>query len=133
MEKHHEAMLEHVTEIFHRYDNITDRKRPFRNKLDHTLRVLAWVRRIAEEEGGDLELLTTCAIFHDVGYTVDPPNHPAVSARMCDEYLAARGFDEADCTLVGRLIWEAATEFETKADEIRAQVADLVTRHPIYE
>lgn len=104
MEKHHEAMLEHVTEIFHRYDNITDRKRPFRNKLDHTLRVLAWVRRIAMEEGGDLELLTTCAIFHDVGYTVDPPNHPAVSARMCDEYLAARGFDEEYRAAARRII-----------------------------
>ena len=93
MEKHHQAMLEYVTAIFHQSDDMTDPKRPFRNKLDHTLRVLAWVRRIAEEEGGDLELLTTCAIFHDVGYTVDPPNHPAVSARMCDEYLEAHGFD----------------------------------------
>jgi len=94
MEKHHQAMLEHVTEVFHQYDDVTDRKRPFRNKLDHTLRVLAWVRRIAMEEGGDLERLTTCAIFHDVGYTVDPPNHPAVSAQMCDQYLFAHGFDE---------------------------------------
>ena len=47
--------------------------------------------------------------------------------------VTSRGFDEADCKEVGRLIWQTATEFESRGEEIRTRVAELTARHPIYE
>lgn len=45
----------------------------------------------------------------------------------------SRGFREEDMTVIGRLIWETATEFEGKADAIRAEVAQLCMKYPLYE
>ena len=63
------------------------------------------------------------------------PEKPFVTSgiRVGTPAVTTRGFDEADCALVGRLMWQAATEFDSKADEIRAQVAELTGKHPIYE
>ena len=63
------------------------------------------------------------------------PEKPFVTSgiRVGTPAVTTRGFDESDCALVGKLIWQAATEFETKADDIRAQVAELTGKHPIYE
>jgi HD superfamily phosphodiesterase len=93
MDEAHRAMLAFATDIFTQGGGIVDPRHPFRDKIGHTRRVIAWVERIAPEEGGDLDLLTTCAIFHDLGYTVSPAEHPAVSAVLCDRYLAGHGYD----------------------------------------
>ncbi len=63
------------------------------------------------------------------------PEKPFVTSgiRVGTPAVTTRGFTEADCALVGKLIWETATDFENKADAIRAQVAELVGKHPIYE
>jgi len=63
------------------------------------------------------------------------PEKPFVTSgiRVGTPAVTARGFDEADCALVGKLMWQAATDFDAKADEIRAQVAALTEKHPIYE
>jgi len=45
----------------------------------------------------------------------------------------SRGFREEDMAVIGRLIWQAATEFEGKADAIRAEVAQLCMKYPLYE
>lgn len=43
---------------------------PFRSRYHHTIRVLHWCFRLAEEETEiDEEALYTAAIFHDIGYT----------------------------------------------------------------
>lgn len=44
-----------------------------------------------------------------------------------------RGFDEEDMKVVGNLIWQAATDFEAQADAIRAKVAELTAKHPLYD
>ena len=36
-------------------------------------------------------------------------------------------------TVIAELMAEAATDFEAKADSIRARVGELCARHPIYE
>ena len=63
------------------------------------------------------------------------PEKPFVTSgiRVGTPAVTTRGFDEKDCTLVGKLIWQTATEFDTRADDIRAQVAELTSSHPIYE
>ena len=38
-----------------------------------------------------------------------------------------------DMKLIGQLIWETATEFDTKQDEIRAAVASITDKYPMYE
>ena len=93
MDQSHRAMLAYVTQIFRQSGGIPDPRHGIRDKIGHTRRVVAWVERIAPAEGGDLDLLTTCAIFHDLGYTVSPAEHPAVSAVLCDRYLADHGYD----------------------------------------
>jgi glycine hydroxymethyltransferase len=35
--------------------------------------------------------------------------------------------------VIARLIWLTATEFESKADEIRAEVAKICAKYPLYE
>lgn len=46
--------------------------------------------------------------------------------------VTSRGFTEADMDKVAEYIALAATDFEAKADEIRAGVAELTLMHPIY-
>ena len=45
----------------------------------------------------------------------------------------SRGFKEEDMAVIARLMWQTATGFETKADEIRAEVARLTAKYPLYE
>lgn len=63
------------------------------------------------------------------------PEKPTVTSgiRVGTPAATSRGFTEEDMAIIGRLIWRTATEFETKADDIRAQVAELTAKHPLYE
>ena len=63
------------------------------------------------------------------------PEKPFVTSgiRVGVPAATTRGFDEEDMKVVGRLIWQAATDFEAQADAIRAKVAELTTKHPLYE
>ena len=47
--------------------------------------------------------------------------------------VTSRGFVEADMDLVAEYITLAATDFEAKADYIRAGVAELTAKYPIYK
>ena len=44
-----------------------------------------------------------------------------------------RGLKEEDMTLIGKLIWRAATDFEGNQDELRAAVASITEKYPLYE
>ena len=52
--------------------------------------------------------------------------------RVGSPAVTSRGFVEADMDKVAEYIALAATEFETKADYIRAGVAELTAKYPIY-
>lgn len=52
--------------------------------------------------------------------------------RVGSPAVTSRGFVEADMDRVAQYIAWAAADFEAKADEIRAGVADLTASHPIY-
>ena len=63
------------------------------------------------------------------------PEKPFVTSgiRVGTPAVTTRGFQEEDMKVIGRLMWETATEFETKADAIRAEVAQLTAKYPLYE
>ena len=63
------------------------------------------------------------------------PEKPFVTSgiRVGVPAATTRGFDEEDMKVVGNLIWQAATDFEAQADAIRAKVAELTAKHPLYD
>ena len=63
------------------------------------------------------------------------PEKPFVTSgvRIGTPAATTRGLKEEDMTLLGRLIWQTATDFERKADDIRAAVASITEKYPLYE
>ena len=62
------------------------------------------------------------------------PEKPFVTSgvRIGTPAVTSRGFKEADMKEIGKLIKLTATDFESKADEIRERVTALVKAHPLY-
>ncbi len=62
------------------------------------------------------------------------PEKPFVTSgvRIGTPAVTSRGFNEEDMVEVGKLIKLTATEFDTRADEIRERVTALVKKHPLY-
>ena len=63
------------------------------------------------------------------------PEKPFVTSgiRVGTPAATTRGFKEEDMKVIGRLMWETATQFDTKADAIRAEVKALTDQYPLYE
>ena len=63
------------------------------------------------------------------------PRSPFVTSgvRIGTPAVTSRGLKEEDMAVIAECIWDAATDFEAKADEIRAKVAKLCEAHPIYQ
>lgn len=62
------------------------------------------------------------------------PESPFITSgiRIGTPAVTTRGFKEEDMVKIGRLIRLTATDFKNKADEIRAEVAELCEAHPLY-
>ena len=62
------------------------------------------------------------------------PEKPFITSglRLGTPAATSRGLNEEDFRLVGRLICETAVHYETKADDIRAQVVALTEKYPLY-
>ncbi len=62
------------------------------------------------------------------------PRSPFVTSgvRIGTPAVTSRGLVESDMEEIAHLIWLAATDFENKADEIRAAVTKICDRYPIY-
>jgi len=62
------------------------------------------------------------------------PQSPFVTSgiRLGTPAVTSRGFNEADMDKVAELIYLTATEFDTKADAIKAEADALCARYPIY-
>ncbi len=66
------------------------------------------------------------------------PNNPASpfvtsGIRIGTPAVTTRGLKEEDMKTISHLIKLAVTDFDTKADEIRAAVNEICSRYPIYE
>ena len=65
----------------------------------------------------------------------DDPQSPFVTSgiRVGVPAATSRGLREEDMKVIGQLIWKTATECDTKQDEIRAAVAEITAKYPLYE
>jgi len=63
------------------------------------------------------------------------PRSPFVTSgvRIGTPAITTRGLKEEDMPKIAECIWLAATDFENKADEIRASVTEICGRYPIYQ
>ena len=63
------------------------------------------------------------------------PEKPFVTSglRLGTPAATSRGLNEEDFRLVGKLICQTAMEYDTRADEIRAQVVALTEKYPLYQ
>ena len=62
------------------------------------------------------------------------PRSPFVTSgvRIGTPAITSRGLVESDMAEIARLIWLTATDFENKAEEIRAAVVKICEKYPIY-
>ena len=81
------------------------KSQPFRNRFEHTTRVLTWAHRIYEVEGGDFDIITLAILFHDTGWS-DTVDHALIGAELAETYLLGKGIDP---NLVGRIASAART------------------------
>ena len=63
------------------------------------------------------------------------PEKPFVTSgiRVGTPAVTTRGFGVEEMKVIGSLIWQTATDFDAKADAIRAAVADMCAKHPLYQ
>lgn len=63
------------------------------------------------------------------------PRSPFVTSgvRIGTPAVTSRGLVEGDMEKIAELIWLAATDFEAKADYIRAEVTKICDKYPLYE
>ena len=63
------------------------------------------------------------------------PEKPFVTSgiRVGTPAATTRGFKEADMEVIASIMWRTATDFEGRQDELRAQVAQLTGKYPLYE
>jgi len=81
-------------------DNQNRKSQPFRNRFEHTMRVLKWAHRIHQVEGGNLEVITLAIFFHDSGWS-DTIDHALVGAKLAEKYLLE---NVVDPILVDRVV-----------------------------
>ncbi|MDR3765867.1 MAG: serine hydroxymethyltransferase [Butyricicoccus sp.] len=62
------------------------------------------------------------------------PESPFVTSglRVGTPAVTTRGFGEPEMLRIAGFIWQTATDFDAKADEIRANVTEMCSRFPIY-
>ena len=63
------------------------------------------------------------------------PEKPFVTSgiRVGTPAVTTRGFGVEEMKVIGSLIWQTATDFDAKADAIRAAVADMCAKYPLYQ
>ena len=62
------------------------------------------------------------------------PESPFVTSgqRIGTPAVTTRGFGKPEMLHIAEFIWQAATDFDNKADEIRRNVCEICSRFPIY-
>lgn len=93
------------------------------------------LRDLGELTGKELEQrLDAVRITANKNKVPGDPRSPFQTSglRVGSPAVTSRGFTESDMDRVAQYIVWAAEDFEHRADDIRAGVAELVERHPIY-
>ena len=113
-----EASLEAMQLI----SNLNRKSQPFRNRYDHTMRVLNWARRIHKIEGGNIEIITLAILFHDSGWS-DTVDHALVGAELAEKYLLKNNVDPV---LVNRITSAAQTHNKRKGSQADLPIENLI-------
>ena len=102
----YEKMIDYVKGILENAHIMPDEKTfPFRNRFEHSMRVLEWAKRINKKEKGDREVVEVSAIFHDVGKGVRRERpHAEAGAEICEKYLKRVGFDSKKTELIAKAV-----------------------------
>jgi len=95
---------------------------PFRNRFDHTLRVLKWAERIHAIEGGDIEVIALAVIFHDTGWS-DTLDHALIGAELVEKYLLGKAVDPG---LVDRIASAVRTHNKRNAPHESLPIENLI-------
>src|SRR5699024_10879067 len=63
------------------------------------------------------------------------PEKPFVTSgiRVGTPAATSRGFVEEDMKVIAQVMWQTATNFEGNQENLRAQVAQLTAKYPLYE
>ncbi|MEG0961652.1 MAG: HD domain-containing protein [Lachnospiraceae bacterium] len=105
----HRKSLNYVREylIEHNGINSPNPLHPFRSRYHHTIRVLHWCFRLAEDiEGIDKQALYLAAIFHDIGYTdTDNEHHALRSGEIFHKYAREQQMDSLLMNKIERMIY----------------------------
>ncbi len=92
-------------------------------RLEHSLRVALWGKKIAEGEGWDPEPIVIACLLHDIGYVESWKNdnygaHHHYSRFIAEEYLEALGYDIEEVKKIGVAIVLHAESSPTENPEL---------------
>ena len=97
--------------------------------------MLVDLQNLGELTGKELEhRLDEVCITANKNKVPGDPRSPFVTSgiRVGTPAVTSRGMVEADMVEIAELMWLTATEFESRADEIRSRTAALTDKYPIY-
>ena len=97
--------------------------------------MLVDLQNLGELTGKELEhRLDEVCITVNKNKVPGDPRSPFVTSgiRVGTPAVTSRGMVEADMVEIAELMWLTATEFESRADEIRSRTAALTDKYPIY-
>ncbi len=98
------------------------KSQPFRNRFEHTMRVLKWADRLHKIEGGDFEIIKFAILFHDVGWS-DTVDHALIGAELAQKYLLGKNVDPV---LVDRIVSAARTHNKRHERQENLSIENLI-------
>ena len=93
--------------------NLDRKSHPFRDRFEHTMRVLKWAERIHKIEGDDFEVIKFAVLFHDAGWS-DTVDHALIGAELAEKYLLGK---DVDPELVARIVSAVLTHNKIQEPE----------------
>lgn len=109
----YEQYLSYVKDYLKEHNGIKSDvpEQTFRDRFEHTKRVIKWLDIISEGIEADRNALYLAAVFHDIGYADrDNKNHGKRGAAVFKEFAKREGFDD-------RLIEKVAYIIEKHSDK----------------
>ena len=109
----YEQYLSYVKEYLKEHNGIKSDvpEQTFRDRVEHTKRVIKWLDIISEGIEADREALYLAAVSHDIGYAdKDNKNHGKRGAAIFKDFARREGFDE-------KLIEKVAYMIEQHSDK----------------
>jgi uncharacterized protein len=95
---------------------------PFRDRFEHTVRVLKWAKRIHEVEGGDIEIVILAVLFHDTGWD-EQEDHALIGAELARKYLVSQ---DVKLEIVNRVMSAVETHNKRQNPQANLPIENLI-------